>query len=108
MKKNDVFTFTTPNGAEVTGVIVELLDSSVEEGSCDYYEYRTWLCYAQNRIFIYNEAYGSKYPGEPEETLWTRFNRTLVEYCILPEQNKILEDYYHQQDLANDYADKEI
>lgn len=93
MKKNDVFTFTAPNGAEVTGIVVNLLTSSIEEGPCDYYEFRTWLCYAQNRLFTYMEAYGSRWPDEPEETLWTSFDKVLVDYAILPDYDDLLERY---------------
>ena len=99
MKKNDVFTFTAPNGAKVTGVVVNLLSSSIEEGKCDYFEYRTWLCYAQNRLFSYNEAYGSKWPNEPEETLWARFGNTLVDYCIIPELDDLLEKHEENKTL---------
>jgi hypothetical protein len=102
MKKNEIFTFTAPNGFEVIGVVVNLLNSSIEEGSCDYYELRTWLCYAKipyadcakTQLFTYMEAYGSKWPDEPEETLWAKFDKVLVDLAVLPEYDDMLEEVY--------------
>ena len=39
------------------------------------------------------EAYGSKWPDEPEETLWTSFDKVLVDYAILPDYDRMLERY---------------
>jgi hypothetical protein len=49
MKKNDVFTFTAPNGVEVTAVVINELSYRVIAGDAT----TTWLCYAQNRLFTY-------------------------------------------------------
>lgn len=56
MRKNDVFTFTAPNGVEVTAVVIDCL------GTCGFEEVEDskhwdekYLCYAQNRLFYYIE-----------------------------------------------------
>ena len=99
MKKNDVFTFTAPNGVEVTGVVLE----SIFQGCVK----STLICYAQNRIFTYIEE---TYRKNEEIDEWLKdyfYGEVLVDYAILPEYDKILEDYQHQIDMANDYADRE-
>lgn len=85
MKKNEIFTFTAPNGVEVTAVVVHIIKS-------------TYVCYAQNRLFEMRES--------PEFGL--AYNGIIIDYCILPDYDRMLEDYYHQLDLANDYASKEL
>ena len=86
MKKQDVFTFTAPNGAEVTAVVVDKLNSTYDElEDSMYVEY---LCYAQNRLFTYHEQIGRKNPYTPEEEEYTIkewFGRIVVDYCILPD-----------------------
>lgn len=89
MKKNDVFTFTAPNGVEVTGIVIAILRDDRDD--------KWYLCYAQNRLFDYREVEG----------LLPIVN-VYVDYAILPDYDSMLEDYFHQQDLANDYADKEL
>ena len=79
MKKNDVFTFTAPNGAEVQAVAIQRLHELY-----DIYDGRLiveyWLCYAQNRLFIWNERTdGDSYCAE-----------TIVDYAILPDYDKLL------------------
>ena len=116
MKKKDVFTFTAPNGVEVTGVVLEQLQSQIDDCSnvvrCEY------LCYAQNRLFIYYEtwdrepvAIGQDEYGddilEEQEVLIGSNTKVIVDYAILPEYDDALEDYWHQLDMADDYASKE-
>ena len=49
MKKNDIFTFTTPNGVEVTAVVLHQTNYT----KCsEHYSYNEYLCYSQNRLFI--------------------------------------------------------
>lgn len=82
MKKNDVFTFTAPNGAEVTGVVVAIISSS---------KYQTIaLCYAQNRLFTFYEhiAYDVE-SGEAESDY--SYGEVLVEYCVIPYYDGVLE-----------------
>ena len=70
MKKNDVFTFTAPNGAEVQAVVVHVAKS-------------TYLCYAQNRLFEMWES--------PEFGL--AYNGIIVDYAILPDYDEMLARY---------------
>ena len=83
MNKNDVFTFTAPNGEEVTGIVI--MEWPVD----------TPLIYAQNRIAFFNR----------EEN---HIGGVVVDYAILPDYDSMLENYQHQIDMANDYADKTL
>ena len=82
MKKNEIFTFTAPNGVEVTAVAlyaVTLFDGSTFIGN-------KWICYAQNRLFTmmdYKE--GIKKYEEPE------YDEVIVDYAILPDYDDMLE-----------------
>ena len=82
MKKNDVFTFTAPNGVEVAAVVVYVVKS-------------TYLCYAQNRLF---EMWESSEFG-------LAYNGIIVDYCILPDYDAMLEAYSdHQVTLAEEQS----
>jgi hypothetical protein len=109
MKKNDIFTFTAPNGVEVTAIVVnQISDDYIEDHDAMSKE---WLCYAQNRLFTFYEMVGRKNAFTPKEEAYlidSWYGRILVEYCIIPEYDEMLEDYYHQLDLADDYADKTL
>lgn len=90
MKKNDIFTFTAPNGAEVTGIVVDVIK--------DDRDWKWYLCYAQNRLFHF-------------QAIAELHNPTItvsVDYCVIPECDSLLKDYYHQLDMADDYADKTL
>ena len=89
MEKNDVFTFTAPNGVEVTGVVVAVIRDDTHD--------KWYLCYTQNRLFDYRLITGFDHPIT---NIW-------ADYAFLPEYDNILEDYFHQLDLADDYASKE-
>jgi len=124
MKKNDVFTFTAPNGEEVTAVVMsELSAHEIEYTDCIAF---TYLCYAQNRLFTLIvtkcyvdiseaviEQYRSSHPEtEVKNKYWEEtercFGKVLADYAILPEYDAMLENYQHQIDMANDYADKTL
>ena len=75
MKKNDIFTFIAPNGVEVTGVVVDTIK--------DDRDYKWYLCYAQNRIFHYQEIAGL---AKPVVTIG-------VDYAILPDYDVMLDRY---------------
>lgn len=84
MKKNEIFTFTAPNGVEVTAVVVH----TIFQGNAKQLD----ICYAQNRLFTIVEweiakDKGFNYNGE-----------TIVDYCVLPEYDAMLENYYHQHE----------
>ena len=98
MKKNEIFTFTAPNGVEVTGVVIMPITvlphfkqispmEYLDEGIClnpittvGYY-----LCYAQNRIIVCKEFCDYSTP---------EYEGTIVDYAILPEYDKMLEEAY--------------
>ena len=124
-----VFTFTAPNGVEVTAVVIDCL------GTCNFEEVedsRHWdekyLCYAQNRLFYHTEwtqidkvidddfvsscdeedwFYAIRYHSHKVKTTGSS-QEVLIDYCILPDYDNLLEDYQHQIDMANDYADKTL
>ena len=56
-----------PNGIKVEAIVIETIAS-------------TLLCYAQNRLFLV-DAYTLK--------------RIIVEYCIIPEYDALLLEYYN-------------
>ena len=115
MKKNDIFAFTAPNGVEVTGVCLDLMRSTYESEVW----YVTYLCYAQNRLFTIKEerfiapvVVGIDKFGddifEEQECVTQNYGEIIADYAILPDYDAMLEDYQHQIDMANDYADKTL
>jgi hypothetical protein len=85
MKKNEIFTFTAPNGVEVTAVVVGT--TGVQE---DYFgrQFLNHVCYAQNRLFTYYEWI------DIEQKM---YGEILVDYCILPDYDAMLERYSDSQ-----------
>lgn len=81
MKKNDVFTFTAPDGTEVTAVVIAITSSS---------KYQTIaICYAQNRIFTFYEHVA--YDVESGETECDySYGEILVDHAILPDYDELL------------------
>ena len=75
MKKNDIFTFTTPNGVEVTAIVVSIIRDDRDD--------KWYLCYAQNRLFDYRIIVGFDHPIT---NIW-------VDYAILPDYDNMLEEY---------------
>ena len=82
MKKHDIFTFTAPNGVEVTAVVLE----RIFQGSCK----STFICYAQNRIFTYIEELFMKFEGTAEWKKDYSYGEVLVDYAILPDYDELL------------------
>ena len=83
MKKKEIFTFTAPNGVEVTAIVIDLVAVEVTPGlTID-----RWLCYAQNRLFTYEE---SKDRWD-NDTITHKYDRVLVDYAILPDYDDMLE-----------------
>ena len=82
MKKNDIFTFKAPNGAEVAAVAlyaVTLFDGGKYIGN-------KWICYAQNRLFAMMDYKGGiKNYEDPE------YEGIIVNYAVLPEYDKMIE-----------------
>lgn len=94
MKKDDVFTFTAPNGVEVVGVVV----ATISRTKCQ----NVLMCYAQNRLFVYYEhspknwtiesiAYSKE--KDEEEPGRSYVGETLVDYAILPKYDEILKNH---------------
>lgn len=101
MRKNDVFTFTAPNGVEATAVVVAKVAHEVD------YKWATerFVCYAQNRLFTYEESHCIwEHMNEKPKS---KYGEVIVDYAILPDYDSLLEAYYHELDMANDYASKE-
>jgi hypothetical protein len=86
MKKNDIFTFTAPNGVEVTAVVINELSYRVIAGEAA----TTWICYAQNRLFTYKMIQDIWDKSKPIEY---HYGEILVDYCILPDYDDMLEAY---------------
>ena len=78
MKKNDVFTFTAPNGTEVTGAVIDVVETTYFTNLC--------LCYAQNRIFYIFETIHEDYVDR-------KVGETIVEYAILPAYDDAIEEF---------------
>lgn len=88
MKTNDIFTFTTPNGVEVTAVCLDVTHCHQCGEDTWYYEY---LCYAQNRLFI--KATHKVYEDDEYREYDTGHERVVVDYAILPDYDNMLERY---------------
>lgn len=78
MKKNEIFTFISN---EVTAVVVE----TVFKGTVEQLD----ICYAQNRLFTWNETqvrtqHGWKTEGE--------YGKIIVDYAILPDYDDMLQE----------------
>lgn len=86
MKKNEIFTFTTSNGIEVTAVAISLVGKTIVKDSHGFNSMfiYTWLCYAQNRLFTYKET-------SLKDEIIRRYGEILVEYAVLPKYDKMLE-----------------
>lgn len=87
MKKNDVFTFTAPNGVEVIAVVVSVMFATEHTAK--------FLCYAQNRLFSYCEQ--KEINPDNGESCWIGFyGDAIVDYAILPDYDSILSKNYPQ------------
>lgn len=122
MKKHDVFAFTAPNGVKVTAVVIDCLGIyNFEEVADSRHWGDKYLCYAQNRLFYLTEwtridkvinddfvpscdkendwDYVLKYHSHEVKTT-SSFEEVVVDYCILPDYDAMLENYFHHQDKA--------
>ena len=98
MKKNEIFEFTAPNRVVVTAVAIAQINVLFDPET--YYETilgYEWLCYAQNRLFTVIVS----------EVTDIQEGKILVEYCIIPYCDSLLEAYHHELDVADDYASRE-
>ena len=114
MNKNDVFTFTAPNGVEVTAVVLDCLGIiNYEEVTDSKHWGEKYLCYAQNRLFYYTEwtqidkiIDDDFIPGDEMENDWyyaikyhshevkttENSQKILAEYCVIPEYDELLKN----------------
>lgn len=100
MKKNEIFEFDSPNGNKVKAVVVDKICYSFDEDTDRIQE--KFLCYSQNRLFIYiavtqvsynmseNDEFGL--PFTTELTTEYEYCDTIVDYCIIPELDIILKE----------------
>ena len=101
MEKNDVFTFTAPDGAEVVAVVLDKTTRFAE--TTENYS-ATYLCYDQNRIFTYTyteralpvcvgqDTYGDDRFEYQDVEEW-EFGKVIVDCAILPDYDCFLERY---------------
>ena len=107
MNKNDIFTFID-DGVEVTAVVLHVSKHFNNEPcivKCDY------VCYAQNKLFTCSNIVAITYPDLEKTEYHDRkieYGEVFVNYVILPEYDRMLEDYQHQIDMTNDYANKTL
>lgn len=86
MKKNEIFTFTAPNGVESTAICLKNL---VTVGNMTQY-----LCYGQNRLFTMNEfCYEwTEETGEVCQESQMNFGEIILEHIALPDYDIVLYD----------------
>lgn len=100
MKKNDIFKIKTPNGVEITAIVVSKIVSFSEHNSVgDEYITHFYLAYSQNRLFTcYNEVSLTYYGNEKGEIIKEMsssklgFQKEVCNYCVIPELDKLLEN----------------
>ena len=104
MRKNDIFTFTAPNGVEVQAIVVD--ETHVYHLPNEDARLHTYLCYGQNRLFYYAWLEGF-IRHTPEEKCWEAseysYVNKLVDYCILPNYDELLARY--NNDKADSYEE---
>ena len=91
MKKNDVFTFTAPNGVEVTAVVV--CEVHVTKLSSTDLRLHTFLCYGQNRLFRYSWLEGFDRIIARKCVDEKQYLDKVVDYAILPDYDEMLVRY---------------
>ena len=107
MKKDEVFTFTAPNGAVVLGVVIDIISYETHRNNPDLH-IAVYLCYAQNRIF---KCYSINHFGESNESSYLEFPEgyIVVDYAVLPDYDNVLEmanDMY-EEDVITSYLERE-
>ena len=110
MKKNEVFKFTAL-GVKITAVVVDVLEPITEQTFDEVTVITKHLCYAQNRLFYYDVVdsikkvidedcdipenedyyYALKYHSHEVKSSIEYLGKVVVEYCILPEYDTVLE-----------------
>lgn len=93
LKEEMVFSFKAPNGAIVNAVAVTPASSCV--CGCT----TTWLCYAQNRLFLMMEI-------DAMGKLYRKLKDVIVDYIVLPKLDSYLEDAERDNTLIEQYIDE--
>lgn len=110
MEPKEIFKFTA-NGAEVTGIVIKKLNTEFEQTlECRCWE-EQYICYAQNRLFIHKIWIQVKKEIDPEfkpscededdyfyclqhhskDVETSGYSQEiLIEYCVIPEYDKLL------------------
>ena len=87
MKKHEIFTFTAPNGVEVAAVVIYRRNLNRNFPNYVQYEY---VAYAQNQLFTCTQMERvvdrENYSPCPIE-----YGHILVDYCIMPDYDSMLE-----------------
>ena len=100
MEKNDIFEYEAPDGVKVLAVVLDAITIDDRE----FYGYRKYTCYGQNRIFTYwtrlfPDSQCIELIEEPEND---EDNEVLVEYAVLPAHDEILARYQQQNKEDNE------
>lgn len=94
MKKNEIFTIITPNGAEVTAVCLKNIGTI---GNMTQY-----LCYGQNRLFTMNEFCSEwiEETGEACKDTHIEYGEVIIEHVTIPDYDVVLEEHnYHKENV---------
>lgn len=87
MKRGDIFTFTAPNGVEVTAIVIGKL---VQTNGCFT---DTLICYGQNRLFTYIQHEHAGWDTKWESVMEYKYGEVLVDFAILPDYDAMLDRY---------------
>lgn len=79
MKKNDIFTFTAPNGVEVKAVCLHPIFQGLAVN--------TYVCYAQNRLFTMREDFTMTDHGAK---ITMKYHEVIADYAVIPEYDELL------------------
>ena len=92
MNKNDVFTFKAPNGVEMQAVVLHFFETTDDKWNTT----KSYICYAQNRLFSYIEKGHSGWDTDWKYKIDKSFyGKVFVNYAILPEYDKLLENHFN-------------
>lgn len=95
MKKNEIFTFTAPNGTEVTAVCLKNM------GTID--NMTQYLCYGQNTLFTMNEFCSEwvEESGEACKDTHIEYGEVIIEPVTIPYYDIVLEKHHYHEEVVN-------
>ena len=84
LKPKEIFSFVTYNNTTINAVCISLIDDNyvADLNLMDY----TFLCYSQNRLFYIHQ----RHDLTVREFVIKDLNQPLVNYCIIPEYDRML------------------